>query len=374
MSRIPLRVFLNPHPKSVQRLSTAAQQPTSPSASTRAFWMPRKTPTGSPRTSVEEFQDLLGRVVEGRGRVLALCGAGLSASSGLLTFRGKGGMWRDHRSTDLATPEAFAENPGLVWLFYAWRRHRALSVQPNAAHYALARLATRLTPPPPLLDDDDDSADDATTKTAKTRFLCLTQNVDGLSQRAGHPPASLRPVHGRLFDLKCFDGCGYVERDNFSDPLCPALAPSSADPDPDWIVDGKLPAPQVAASDLPACPRCAKDDGKAALLRPDVVWFGEPLEDDALAEADAFVCGSGGGGGGGDPPPPVELMLVVGTAATVHPAAGYIDLARRHGAVVAVVNPDPDAGRGLGADDFFFAEDAAEVLPRLVEKVAGMEA
>ncbi|KAL8365271.1 hypothetical protein RB595_004194 [Gaeumannomyces hyphopodioides] len=358
MFRIPLRVFPNLHAKNVQRLSAAAQQSPNPNSSSRSFWMPRKAPTGSPRTSVEEFQDLLGRVVEGRGRVLALCGAGLSASSGLLTFRGKGGMWRNHRSTDLATPEAFAENPGLVWLFYAWRRHRALSVEPNAAHYALARLARRLTPPP-----DPDAADAAAAaETAKTRFLCLTQNVDGLSQRAGHPPASLRPVHGRLFDLKCFGGCGYVERDNFSDPLCPALAPSSADPDPDWIVDGSLPAPQVAASDLPACPRC--DDGKT-LLRPAVVWFGEPLEDDVLAEADTFVC---------DGDPPVELMLVVGTAATVHPAAGYIDLARRHGAVVAVVNPDPDAGRGLGADDFFFAEDAAEVLPRLVEKVAGMEA
>ncbi|KLU80997.1 hypothetical protein MAPG_00092 [Magnaporthiopsis poae ATCC 64411] len=91
--------------------------------------MPRNIPTDNPRTSIEEFQDLLGRVVEGRGRVLALCGAGLSASSGLLTFRGKGGLWRNHRSTDLATPEAFAKNPGLVWLFYSWRRHRALSVE-----------------------------------------------------------------------------------------------------------------------------------------------------------------------------------------------------------------------------------------------------
>lgn len=316
--------------------------------------MPRKTPTGSPRTSVEEFQDLLVRVVDGRGRVLALCGAGLSASSGLLTFRGKGGLWRNHRSTDLATPEAFAKNPGLVWLFYAWRRHRALSVEPNAAHYALARLAKRLTP-------DLDAVEATTTTATKTRFLCLTQNVDGLSQRAGHPAASLRTVHGRLFDLKCSEECGYVERDNFSDPLCPALAPSSVDPDPAWIVDAQLPAPEVSASDLPACPQCSK-----GLLRPAVVWFGEPLEEDVLAEADAFVFA-------GDPP--VEVMLVVGTAATVHPAAGYIDLAKRHGAVVAVVNPDPDAGRGLGSDDFFFQEDAAEVLPRLVEKVvAGVEA
>jgi NAD-dependent SIR2 family protein deacetylase len=89
-------------------------------------------------------------------RILALCGAGLSASSGLPTFRGAGGLWRNHQATSLATPEAFARDPGLVWLFYAYRRHMALKAQPNAAHYALAALARK-----------------------KKNFVCLTQNVDG---------------------------------------------------------------------------------------------------------------------------------------------------------------------------------------------------
>lgn len=89
-------------------------------------------------------------------RVLALCGAGLSAASGLPTFRGAGGLWRSYDAVSLATPEAFAEDPGLVWQFYSYRRHMALQAQPNPAHYALAELARR-----------------------KRGFLTLSQNVDG---------------------------------------------------------------------------------------------------------------------------------------------------------------------------------------------------
>lgn len=89
-------------------------------------------------------------------RILALCGAGLSASSGLPTFRGAGGIWRNREATDLATPEAFEANPGLVWQFYSYRRHMALNAQPNPAHYALAKLAQK-----------------------RSDFVTLTQNVDG---------------------------------------------------------------------------------------------------------------------------------------------------------------------------------------------------
>jgi NAD-dependent deacetylase sirtuin 5 len=90
-------------------------------------------------------------------RILALLGAGLSASSGLSTFRGKGGMWRNYDATALATPEAFEADPGLVWQFYSHRRHNALNVKPNPAHYALAELARK-----------------------KEEFITLTQNVDGM--------------------------------------------------------------------------------------------------------------------------------------------------------------------------------------------------
>jgi len=105
-----------------------------------------------PSSNTEEF----GKLLKSSKRVLALCGAGLSAASGLDTFRGAGGMWRKHRATDLATPGAFEADPGLVWLFYSYRRHRALQAAPNAGHYALAELARKMP-----------------------GFITLTQNVDG---------------------------------------------------------------------------------------------------------------------------------------------------------------------------------------------------
>jgi hypothetical protein len=105
-----------------------------------------------PKTHINEFKEIL----KGSNRILALCGAGLSASSGLPTFRGAGGLWREFEATTLATPEAFEADPALVWLFYAWRRHLAFKAKPNPAHYALAALARM-----------------------KENFLCLTQNVDG---------------------------------------------------------------------------------------------------------------------------------------------------------------------------------------------------
>lgn len=89
-------------------------------------------------------------------RILALCGAGLSASSGLPTFRGAGGIWRNHEATSLATPEAFEADPALVWQFYSYRRHMALNANPNPAHFALAELARK-----------------------RSQFVTLTQNVDG---------------------------------------------------------------------------------------------------------------------------------------------------------------------------------------------------
>ncbi|KAL1870147.1 hypothetical protein Daus18300_005211 [Diaporthe australafricana] len=284
------------------------------------------------RTSIEDFQAL----IKSSNRILALCGAGLSAASGLPTFRGAGGLWRNHEPTSLATPEAFEEDPALVWLFYAWRRHMCLKAQPNEGHYALAELAKK-----------------------KENFICLTQNVDGLSNRAGHPTDRLHLLHGSILDLKCFDSCQYVEKDNLSDPLCPALeAASSVNTAPDQagklpLLDPSVPVPDINVKDLPHCPSCKK-----ALLRPGVVWFGEPLDGEMLNATDEWI-DSG----------PVDVILVVGTAAVVYPAAGYTQKAKRKGAVVAVINPDPGACAGLGSKDFFFQGDAAEILPKLFAKV-----
>jgi NAD-dependent deacetylase sirtuin 5 len=105
-----------------------------------------------PSTDVQEFHDVL----TSSKRILALCGAGLSAASGLGTFRGAGGMWRNHQATTLATPEAFEKDPGLVWLFYSYRRHMALKAKPNAGHFALVELSKKMR-----------------------GFVTMTQNVDG---------------------------------------------------------------------------------------------------------------------------------------------------------------------------------------------------
>lgn len=105
-----------------------------------------------PSTDIAEFNEVL----KSSKRVIALCGAGLSAASGLGTFRGAGGMWRNHQATALATPQAFRADPGLVWLFYSYRRHMALQAKPNAGHVALTKLSEKMP-----------------------GFITLTQNVDG---------------------------------------------------------------------------------------------------------------------------------------------------------------------------------------------------
>ncbi|KAI9726790.1 MAG: hypothetical protein M1828_000646 [Chrysothrix sp. TS-e1954] len=270
-------------------------------------------------------------------RILALLGAGLSASSGLPTFRGAGGYWRQHEAMDLATPTAFKSNPALVWQFYSYRRHMALKAQPNSAHFALAKLAEK-----------------------KSEFLTISQNVDGLSQRAKHPRNSLELLHGNLFDLKCtnFD-CDYVELDNFTDPLVAALdIPKTSEGKDADISDAHIPLNDVQPDELPRCPKC-----KNWLLRPGVVWFGETLPVETLRRVDGWI----------SEPEPIDLMLVVGTSAVVHPAAGYIEIARAKGAKVAVINTEPpnQAASKLNTGDWFFQGDAGLIVPQILESIIG---
>lgn len=154
-------------------------RPIAPSAAPRLstdLLSTRTMASTAPSNSFDDFHALLSQ----SSRVLALLGAGLSASSGLPTFRGAGGLWRSHDATSLATPQAFAQDTALVWRFYSYRRHMALSVEPNPAHYALAELARRMR-----------------------GFNCLSQNVDGLSQRSSHPRGQLQLLHGTLFEGAC---------------------------------------------------------------------------------------------------------------------------------------------------------------------------
>lgn len=290
--------------------------------------------TMPPSTDVDAFHEVL----RSSKRILALCGAGLSASSGLPTFRGAGGLWRNYDATTLATPTAFGQDPGLVWMFYGYRRHMALNVKPNPAHYALAALAEK-----------------------NKDFLCLTQNVDNLSPRANHPPEQLRTLHGSLFDIKCSNSrCDWKQHGNYDDPFFPALAPASEDPEPGKpfpLLDPFHPLEPIPKDQIPKCPKCEK-----GFQRPGVVWFNEGLDMDMLEGIDNWLNQG-----------KVDLMLVIGTSAKVWPAAGYIDQARDKGARVAVINMEAanDGAKDSKSQDFFFGQDAAECLPLLLEPIIG---
>ncbi|KAJ5594932.1 SIR2 family histone deacetylase [Penicillium hispanicum] len=326
------------------------------------------TLAGIPPADLQSFSEYL----KGCRRILALLGAGISASSGLPTFRGTGGLWRSYDATSLATPEAFDNNPGLVWQFYSYRRHMALQAEPNRAHYALAELSRN-----------------------NKDFITLSQNVDGLSQRAMHPIGQLYLLHGNLFDIKCTSFyCDYIRKNDFTDPIVPALdIPQKVfDPSPSAtnktgeaasrslqqalgqsytaqrlekgnevdISDASNPIPQLTPDDLPHCPKCN------GLLRPGVVWFGEPLPSDTIKAVDKWIEAA-----------PVDLILVIGTSSSVYPAAGYVDTARDRGARVAVINMDPsdiphrNRQSGLEAGDWFFQGDAGVIVPEILKSVIG---
>ena len=229
--------------------------------------------------------------------VTVMTGAGISAESGVPTFRGADGLWRNFSATDLATPDAFDRDPALVWQWYRWRQGIIGRARPNAGHLALARLQTRLP-----------------------GFALVTQNVDGLHQRAGS--TNVVELHGNIWRARCLRGCGYVE-------------------------DGTGPGSSGEEDRVPVCP-CG------ALLRPDVVWFGEALADDRieLAVQAARNC---------------DVFLAVGTSSLVYPAAGLPLIAGRAGGVVVEVNLEdtpltPHAGLVLRGR-------AAEVLPALESRL-----
>jgi NAD-dependent deacetylase len=166
-------------------------------------------------------------------RVTVMTGAGVSAASGVPTFRGAGGLWRSFRSEDLATPEAFARDPALVWEWYEWRRATIASCRPNAAHDVLAQW-TR----------------------ASADYTVITQNVDDLHLRAG--TQRLVRLHGSIWELSCWNHCG--------------TSP--------WR-DERVPLATRPAR----CPGCG------GLARPAVVWFGESLSPaDVSAASAACVC------------------------------------------------------------------------------------
>jgi len=227
--------------------------------------------------------------------IVVLTGAGISRESGLHTFRDADGIWAQTRIEDVATYEAFVKNPRRVHAFYNERR-RGLqdpAVQPNAAHLALARLEREWP----------------------GRVLVVTQNIDDLHERAG--TRGLIHMHGELLKVRC-EHCGAVEP---------------------WFED--------LSRDM-RCPVC----GRAAGLRPHVVWFGElPLEMDRIGEALAEA----------------GLFVSIGTSGHVYPAAGFVAEARSRGTPTVELNLEPSEGASLFSHSVHGL--ASEIVPAFVDEL-----
>ncbi len=233
--------------------------------------------------------------VRGARCVVALTGSGVSAESGVPTFReAQTGLWARFDPLELATPEAFARDPRLVWDWYEWRRRLVERAEPNPAHLALAELEGRLP-----------------------AFTLITQNVDGLHQRAGSE--NVTELHGNILRSRCSLEATMVEDYAF----------------------GEAPPP---------CPNCG------APLRPDVVWFGEALPGEAsrVASQAARAC---------------DLFLSVGTSSLVYPAAGLPFEALQNGATLVEINPNETPLTPYAAHTL--RGKAGMVVPAMVEAAFG---
>lgn len=222
--------------------------------------------------------------------IAVLTGSGVSAESGIPTFRDAlTGLWSKFRPEELATVAAFERDPKMVWEWYEWRRDKVRNAQPNPAHHALASLQDRYK-----------------------QFTLITQNVDGLHQQAGS--RDVIELHGNIMRSKCI--AENIVRDDFD-----------------------------AAGTPPRCPACG------AHMRPDVVWFGESLPEDALRKSTkaAHDC---------------EVFMSIGTSALVYPAAELPYIASAQGRLVIEINLEPTP-LSISAHYSLFGK-AGEILPQLI--------
>lgn len=218
--------------------------------------------------------------IDDQTSVLVMTGAGVSAESGIPTFRDANGLWNNHPVEQVASPQGFDDDPALVWRFYSERRAAARVCAPNPGHEALVALERRLG----------------------DRFLLATQNVDGLHRRAGNE--RLVELHGNLFRSRC----SRCARPAFDDDA-------------------------LYTSSLPGCARCDAE-GAFALLRPHIVWFGEMLDPADLLRVHQFMKQAARGR---------FVFVAAGTSGVVYPAARLVDDARALGAETWLVNAEPAA-------------------------------
>lgn len=230
-------------------------------------------------------------LLQNAASVTGFSGAGLSAESGISTFRDTEthALWSRFDPMKLASPEGFAEAPSTVIDWYNWRRQTLATARPNAGHQALAQ---------------------------HPQLVQITQNVDDLLERAGCAPQQILHLHGTITRDRCHDNCGYSEAVDLTHP------PGLRD-----------------------CPRCGGS------LRPAVVWFGESLPQNAWTAAEALCAATG-------------CLLVIGTSASVYPAAGLIQLARRRGARIILVNTQPSDASHLA--DVELIGPSGQILPELL--------
>jgi NAD-dependent deacetylase len=238
------------------------------------------------------ISDRLHRGLASSRSIVAFTGAGISAESGVPTFRGADGIWNKMRPEELASMDGFMRNPGLVWEWYAHRKLIIRDVKPNPGHTALAQME-RLVPD----------------------FAVITQNIDNLHRRAGS--SRVYELHGNIERNYCME-CGkpYTNEE------------------------------VMQAKGNPLCPDCG---GK---IRPDVVWFGESLPEDEW-EASVRATES------------ADLFFSIGTSAVVYPAASLPTLAKRQGAYLVEINPEPTPLTEIA--DEFLQGPAGTILPRLYD-------
>ncbi len=231
------------------------------------------------------------QVLRNAKRVVAITGAGISAESGVPTFRGEDGLWKNYRAEELATPWAFEKDPELVWRWYDWRRGIIAKASPNPGHTAIVEME-KFFP----------------------HFTLITQNVDGLHRKAGSK--NVIEIHGNLWRVRC-------------------------------IREGKtFYLNEVPLKEIP--PRCTC----GALVRPDVVWFGESLDPQLIQKARHALHSC-------------ELLLVVGTSGVVQPVAGFPAIAKQAGAFILEINLEPTPISAIA--DITLRGESGHILPNLLK-------
>lgn len=227
--------------------------------------------------------------IQASKKVVVLTGAGISAESGVPTFRGKDGLWKNHRPEELATPVAFQRDPKLVWDWYDWRRNLIKPLKPNAGHKVIATIEQK-----------------------RPDFNLITQNVDGLHQKAGS--RKCLELHGNIWKMRCTKEGKVVE--NLDAPL----------------------------KNIPPMCECG------SMLRPHIVWFGESLEEEVIQSSYQAVQNC-------------DLVFVIGTSAVVQPAASLPGIAKNAGAYVIEINAEETPISTLV--DASYIGKAGEILPLL---------